>query len=67
MISGCRVVIGLVASSVFSSSLFFVGKNFLVFHFFPIELLYVSLQKIMARLSFAIDYPGWVDEFNISI
>ena len=37
------------------------------FHFLSIEFLSVSLQQILARLVFAIEEPGWVNEFKIAI
>ena len=37
------------------------------FYIFVIELLSVSPQQILARLSFDIEYPGWVDESKIAV
>ena len=37
------------------------------FYYYLKKLLSVSLKQILARSSFAIDYPGWDGEFKISI
>ena len=37
------------------------------FYFMSIELFSVSIQLILARLLFAIEDPGWVDESKIAI
>ena len=45
-ISGCRVLIGRVALSVFSSSWLFVGKNFLIFIFCQYNCFYISSTNV---------------------